>query len=129
MPSPDIGSRRTKQSRACLIAGLLVVLLIVFTSAISCGRRKTEGDPKDIATIELTGRDSTTVFELLNEAHEVQFKQSSLGTFVTGIDTLEVTPETFWVYTVNDSMPDVGADRCTTQAGDRVVWHLREANW
>lgn len=112
-----------------------VLALTALISAIGCGHKKEDAatsedqDTGDIATVELTGRDSVSVLDLLREQHDVQFKQSSLGTFVTGIDTLEVTRETYWIYTVNDSAPDIGADRYITSDSDRVVWHYRQAGW
>lgn len=112
-----------------------ILALAVLSSTIGCGHKKDETattenqGPGDIATVELVGRDSVSVLDLLREQHDVQFKQSSLGTFVTGIDTLEVTRETYWIYTVNDSTPDLGADRYITSDHDRVVWHYRQAGW
>lgn len=109
-----------------------LVLTVIIGLAAACGTRKddqSQSNSGELARIELIGRDSVSVLDLLMEHHQVQYKQSSLGTFVTAIDTLEVTRETYWIYSVNDSTPNVGADRYLTGDSDRVVWHFRSSNW
>jgi len=83
---------------------------------------------RDSVTIELVGRDSTTVFDLLKEKHNVESWSTALGVFVKGIDSTVNSPRVNWVYSINDSMPQVASDKVMTRNGDRVVWHFRIIN-
>ena len=83
--------------------------------------------PSDSLTVELTGLDSLSVFELLQKSHQVSYHPTALGVFVTGIDSLENNSHHFWVYSVNDSFPQIASDKYLTATGDRVVWHYRNA--
>jgi hypothetical protein len=79
----------------------------------------------DLAVIELQGRDSVSVLDLLLEAHRVDYRQSSVGAFVSAIDSLEAEGQTYWIFRVNDSTPPIACDKLITRAGDKVTWHLR----
>lgn len=79
----------------------------------------------DLAVIELQGRDSVSVLDLLLESHRVDYSQSSMGAFVSAIDTFEAKGQTYWIYRVNDSTPSVACDKFITRTGDTVTWHLR----
>lgn len=116
--------------------------IIVISTAIAfclllvgCGQseHKAESDPQstpgstptDSLTIELAGRDSMSVFQLLAQRHFVDAKFTNQGVFVQGIDSVFSNSEFFWVYSVNDTMAQVAADKNPTRTGDRVVWHFR----
>jgi hypothetical protein len=79
----------------------------------------------DSVTIVLTGEDSVSVFELLKRLHRVDSWSTAVGVFVNGIDTLKNGPRVFWVFSVNDTMPEIASDKRITKNGDRVVWHFR----
>ena len=79
----------------------------------------------DSLTIALTGEDSISVFDLLKRSHQVDSWSTAVGVFVNGIDSMKNGPRVFWIYSVNDSMPDIASDRKITKAGDKVVWHFR----
>ena len=79
----------------------------------------------DSLVIELTGIDSVTVLDLLLSAHQVDYRTSLNGAFVTGIDSHENGGDCFWIYTVNDTKPSVACDKYYTSDGDRVKWHFR----
>ena len=82
--------------------------------------------PPDSVVIELAGADSQTVFGLLKDGHEVEYKSSVMGIFVTAIDSIENSAGSFWIYSVNDSVPQVACDKYVTKNGDVVKWHFRK---
>jgi hypothetical protein len=104
---------------------------------LSCGTRQAEPKSKDTVSgsaqldkdsvsIALAGRDSVDVLALLREKHQVAAKATLAGTFVEGIDEVHNGARAYWVYTVNDSSPEVACDKYLTRNGDRVVWHFRK---
>lgn len=115
-----------------LATALLIFALIV----ISCSKEE-KTSPDTVSTvaetpfvdsliIELTGRDSVSVFDLLQESHQVDFMSSTMGVFVKGIDSAYPGEHMSWMYSVNDSMGKVASDQFMTGRGDRVRWHLRQ---
>jgi len=84
-----------------------------------------ESADRDSLTITLTGEDSVSVFELLKRSHQVDSWSTAVGVFVNGIDSMKNSPRVFWIYSVNDSMPEIASDKKITKAGDKVVWHFR----
>ena len=121
------------------IALLFVLTLIVLTAfaACSCADKKESAKvpqtdasradnlPYDSLTIELQGGDSLTVLEVLMQTHEVDYINTAAGVFVRGIDSVDSSDRFFWLYSVNDDMPQVSADRYITRSGDVVKWHFR----
>ena len=83
---------------------------------------------QDSVLVELTGRDSVSVFDLLRQSHAVCFQESMGGVFVKQIDSAKNSASAFWIYSVNDTMPKVAADRLLTRTGDRVKWHFRKVS-
>ena len=75
--------------------------------------------------IELEGVDSLTVFEILRSKHQVDYLTTAAGVFIKAIDSLENTSDFFWIYSVNDTMPQVASDKYHTSDGDSVRWHYR----
>lgn len=82
--------------------------------------------PPDSVVIELAGADSQTVFDLLKDGHEVEYKSSVMGIFVTAIDSIENSAGAYWIYSVNDSVPQVASDKYVTKNGDVVKWRFRK---
>ncbi|MFH1373553.1 MAG: DUF4430 domain-containing protein [bacterium] len=120
---------------------LLIPVLMILPLAVSCGSNEdgsttAENESSqdsisgaiasDSVVIELVGIGSTTVFELLKQQHQVDFKSSALGVFVTAIDSVENGSGAYWIYTVNDSTPNVACDKFLTESGDVVKWHFRK---
>ncbi len=119
---------------------IVVILLALFSVALlaSCGSQQSdkggatakvnlasESPGSDSLTITLVGEDSVSVFDLLKRSHDVDSWSTAVGVFVKGIDSFKNGPRVFWIYSVNDSMPDIASDRRITKAGDTVIWHLR----
>jgi len=82
--------------------------------------------PFDSVIIELVGADSQTVFDLLRNDHQVEYKSSVMGVFVTAIDSIENGGSAYWIYTVNDSIPPVACDKYVTKSGDILKWHFQK---
>ena len=79
----------------------------------------------DSLVIELTGVDSLNVLELLKREHEVEYRGTAAGAFVTAIGPTATCAEYFWLFSINDTFPTVACDRCVVSANDRVRWHFR----
>jgi len=88
---------------------------------------QTSGQSEDSLVIELSGVDSLTVLELLQREHEVNYRSTAAGAFVTAIDAVSNSAENFWLFSVNDSFPTVACDRCVISGNDRIKWHFRRA--
>ncbi len=83
---------------------------------------------RDSLVFEFVGVDSQTVFDLLKGSHQVKYKSSALGVFITAIDSIENSNGIYWVYSVNDSMPKVACDKFVTENGDKIKWHFRKTS-
>lgn len=79
----------------------------------------------DSLVVELIATDSMTPLQLLLEHHEVEYRSSIMGAFVTSVDSVENSVSAFWIYTVNDTTPKVACDKMSLNAGDRLKWHFR----
>jgi len=113
------------------------ILSIIFLTAFSCGGEKT-GDTAqtdqtapveeftDSLAIELAGADSLSVFEILRGNHEVDYKSSLQGVFVTAIDSVAGGGGYLWIYEVNDSTATVACDKYMTRNGDKIMWYFRK---
>jgi hypothetical protein len=81
---------------------------------------------QDSLVIELAGADQTSALDLLKADHDVDYRSTAVGAFVTQVDQAESGAEYFWMYSVNDSFPTTACDKFVTSDGDRVVWHFRK---
>lgn len=81
--------------------------------------------PRDSVVFDLAGQDSLSVFDLLQLDHQVDYRSTAMGVFVTAIDSISQCDHAYWVYSINDTMPKLAADRMLTRSGDRIRWHLR----
>jgi len=119
---------------------LLAAVLLTFLLCSCDSKTENESDLKqseagnstalsptpDSVVIELAGADSQTVFDLLKDGHEVEYKSSVMGIFVTAIDSIENSARAYWIYSVNDSVPQVACDKYVTKNGDVVKWHFQK---
>ena len=107
----------------CLVAGLVLTAC----QASSDKPAETLADtPVDSVTVTMVSPDSTSVLDLLLANHEVVYKGSSMGAFVTEIDSVKGGGSAFWLYSVNDTMVPLAADKMIVQPGDTVQWHFRK---
>jgi hypothetical protein len=113
----------------------LTVLLVCSLSFVACSADKQDSEgqsqvapdnsPTDSLTITLTGADSVSVFDLLQQSHTVDYQSSAMGVFVKAIDSIYSGDNYFWVYSVNDTMAKTAADKYMTADGDTIIWHFR----
>lgn len=112
---------------------LMLVLALTLSTFTGCGKKEPSSKAAaagavaalDKVSIQLVGVDGVSPLELLQRSHRVYFRGTPMGTFVRGIDSLMADAQASWVFSVNDTMPQVAADKMVTRNGDKVVWHLR----
>jgi len=123
------------------VLNLRCLVALVALVCIGCGSSgdKSKATSKDVSdtsslavaldslTIELLGSDSVSVFDLLVADHIVNYISRGAGVFVKAIDSIANSTDHYWLYSVNDSMAQISADKYLTSDGDRVVWHYRRA--
>lgn len=111
-------------------SGFLLFAVFLFLLS-SCGESADESGRTgsraalDSVVIELAGVDSVSVFELTRRDYTVIYESSRFGVFVKAIDGQHMGNDHFWVFTVNDTVQNVAADKYITRDGDAVKWHLR----
>jgi hypothetical protein len=114
-----------------LIPIILITAIIIFACSTKDNtsadkKNSDEITSKDSLTIELTGIDNKTVFDILNENHQIDYQSSSMGVFVKAIDSIYNSSEIFWLFSVNDSMAKTSSDKFMTKNGDIIKWHFRK---
>lgn len=120
-------------SKTCRIALLLSVLLA--SVVLSCVQKKESkpspadaeppATPKDSVTIEIVATDSLDVLTLVRSQHDVTAKQSSMGAFVSGIDSTFSGGDCYWLFSINSEMAQTACDQLLVGPGDTVRWHFR----
>lgn len=80
---------------------------------------------RDSVVIIMTGGDSLSVFDILRQSHKIEHRATSTGVFVTAIDDVHKTDNADWIYTVNNSMIPVAADKYIVDAQDTIRWILK----
>ena len=75
--------------------------------------------------VTYNGVEGKTAFDLLNEKYTVEAETSSFGVMVNSINGLKNSDTEYWLYSVNDKSPDVGADKFFTKNSDQVKWEYK----
>ena len=107
----------------------LLLSALILTFSLSCG---TKEKPPPASQLDSTlvvryyGADGKTALELLEAAHEVEKKTSSVGSFVEAIDGIKNRTDRFWLFYVNGQKPDVASDRFPTTAKDTIEWRFEK---
>ncbi|MFH2036552.1 MAG: DUF4430 domain-containing protein [Candidatus Zixiibacteriota bacterium] len=111
---------------------LISFLVLLLATCFGCADKKEKSDsnansePFDSLIVDLVGRDSISVFDLLREEHQVDFIESAVGNFVHAVDSVSINQNFGWMYSVNDTMGTVASDKYITKDGDVVKWHYRK---
>ena len=100
------------------------------------GKEQPEADPAgvfsgrvsaaDSVAFEDISVDSTTVFELLSEHHEVDYKFYGRNIFVVAVDSIYQGNNHMWLYSVNSAMSRNACNLYRIGAGDTVRWFFRD---
>jgi hypothetical protein len=109
---------------------LAVMALLLAIWIAGCSSEESAADngdtSRDSVVIEMTAADSTTVLALLQQHHDVDVKEGSMGSFVMAIDSLRGGNDVYWLYKVNGEMVPKAADKTTVGPGDKVSWHFHK---
>lgn len=116
-----------------VLAGVLVLAVVVmgsmrlvqFTGSISSVGGSQEisvviddGSKPLSYTVALISRE--TAFDALKRVATVDYKMYSNGILITGINDMKQDTEHYWVFFVNDEMPDVASDFFYPVSGDVI---------
>ncbi len=121
---------------------LFGILFIIALLVISGCSKKQEAEPKvetttelaeeesnkDSLVLEMISEDSISVFDLLDQKHDLEIKKSAMGAFIIAIDSIKNSEGIFWVYSVNGKMGQMASDNYFTKPGDTVRWHFQFFN-
>jgi len=106
-----------------------MLLALVLSFGFACGTEEKaapSGQLDSTLVVRYYGAEGKTVLELLETAHQVEKKTSSVGSFVETIDGIKNRPDQFWLYYVNGQKPDVASDRYPTTARDTIEWRFEK---
>lgn len=92
---------------------------------------KIEGSTGVLCTGAVAG---PTALDIVKNASSVcgftyHVKDTSFGPYLDKIGTDEASGTTGWLYAVNNTLANVGADQFTLQSGDVVLWHFGAFDW
>jgi len=106
-----------------------MLLALVLSFGFACGTKEKpapSGQLDSTLVVRYYGAEGKTVLELLETAHQVEKKTSSVGSFVEGIDGIKNRSDRFWLYYVNGRKPDIACDRQATTAADTIEWRFEQ---
>ena len=127
-------------SKAMLAVIVSLVVAITGSAGLILATQSSESQPKPAATqqtpakeakkgtaasssIKYQGEEGKTALELLKTHAEVATKDSSYGTYVHSINGLAGgTDNKYWMFYINGTLAEMGADAYTTKAGDAIEW-------
>lgn len=97
------------------------------TQEISTSLQIDKGDGSAVRVYTVTLASGTSaLYQLLEAAQTQNFtvatKDSSLGAYVNGIDGVEGSANSFWLFSVNGTPSEVGAGAYELKEGDVVEW-------
>ena len=74
----------------------------------------------------ITVASEASVLESLRNLHEVQIKEFDFGKLVEVIDGVKSGDGIYWIYYVNGTMGQVGANQYRLKPGDKIEWKLEK---
>jgi hypothetical protein len=99
---------------------IIIVLSALLLGIVFCSKH--EEVAPDHEPIIIKGVEGKSVFDLLLEHHEVDYKKSDMGVFINAIDGIENKGGHFWIYSVNGIRGKVSADKAIVSEGDTIEW-------
>jgi uncharacterized protein DUF4430 len=107
----------------------LFIFPLILALSLSCGKEEKpapSGRLDSALVVRYYGAEGKTALELLETAHQVEKKTSSVGSFVEGIDGIKNRSDRFWLYYVNGKKPEVASDRYPTTPNDTIEWRFEK---
>jgi hypothetical protein len=112
----------------------LAVCFAIFLSS-GCGQAEKRENPAgtkaatakaDSLTIELGGQNGLSVFDILRRSRRVDFLRTPAGVFIKSVDSIATGDGYVWLYSVNNIMASIAADKYITADTDIIKWHFRK---
>lgn len=120
--------QKTNWSKLGLALVLLALLIWGGSYVVNQGKSKqTQQEAEQVKTISYVGVEGKTALELLATEHQVDYQTSEFGAFVSEIDGIKNTSDTFWMFYVNGNLAEVSADKYATKAGDKIEWKYEKS--
>lgn len=73
-------------------------------------------------SISYNGEDGKNALDLLKDKADIQTQDSSMGTFVIGINNTIDTDTHYWMFYVNGELASSTPDQYVTKNSDRIEW-------
>jgi hypothetical protein len=102
----------------------ILFMLVILLAALSYCSKKEEVAP-DHEPLIMKGEAGKSVFDILLEHHEVDYKESEMGVFINAIDGIKNSGGRFWIYSVNGTPGKVSADKAVVSEGDTIEWRYK----
>jgi len=128
---PSMTNFRTFGEKKYLLFG--IVIIVILSLVVTMNIPTTTG--KEEITVYLTVDygssttrealkvlNQTTVFDALNQTHNVQYKEYSIGLFIISIDNVTQNSTHSWLYFVNGEPPMISADNYHLNNNDEVLF-------
>jgi hypothetical protein len=123
-----------------LLAGVLVIAVVALASfglAQITGFIATDGgnpgveinidDGTRFLTYDLVLTTKESAFDGLKRVAVVDYRIFTTGAMITGINGVKSDDEHYWLYFVNDEMPEIGADYYYPNDGDVITFRYLTA--
>lgn len=101
----------------------LFLLTVFMLSAVYCSKH--DDAAPDHQPMLMKGEEGKSVFAILLENHEVDYKESDMGVFINSIDGIKNQGGHFWVYSINGTPGKVAADKAIVSEGDKIEWRYK----
>lgn len=113
---------------------ILILIVLIVATGIYIGRKEsskkvtaqTAETPKN-NNISYAGTDGKNALEILKENHQVNSSSSDFGAFVSEIDGIANTSDTFWMFYINGKLAPVASDKYIAKSGDQFEWKYEKS--
>ena len=115
-----------RNKKVLYIGGIVIALAVLFTGYKTAYLpRHQSAVVEQNKEVSYQGKEGQSAFDILKSKYKVESNSSSLGVMVTAIEGVKQTDKEFWLYEVNGTQPDVGADKYVTKNTDTIKWQLK----
>jgi hypothetical protein len=107
----------------------IILVAVIGTGGHFLGKHNQKNIPvkTDIAgvqAISYDGRDGVTALDLLKEKANIEVQDSSIGTFVLGINEVKDTEDHYWMFYLNGELAPYSPDQYVTKSTDKIEWRF-----